>query len=278
MTIYEQIQKSLELIERNATLSQIENARETGMSTRSFSSWFWAVTGMTYRDYSVRRHLEKARSALLGSSDSILEIALEAGYQSHEAFTRAFKHEFGLSPAYFRKSRPALEGLQKTMLIKEMYMGIIIKELPETTVACFDGYAPDSEQKAGKLLAEWKKSHPEKGKPRRVFGHNIDRHGQPANDPQNEGYRFMITLECASEADGATVAVIAPGKFLVTGIEGNFKDDPSGGWIGKGWERMQKLVQEKGYRIPEKARWFEEELEPSILGNLRLDLYLEIAQ
>ena len=70
--------------------------------------------------------------------------------------------------------------------------------------------------------------------------------------------------------------MIKPGKFLVSGIEGNFEDDPSGGWITKGWERMAALIKEKGYTVPADCRWFEEELEPATSGNLRLDLYLEI--
>ena len=43
-------------------------------------------------------------------------VALEAGYQSHEAFTRAFKKEFGLPPQAYRRSRPGLEGLAALVL------------------------------------------------------------------------------------------------------------------------------------------------------------------
>jgi hypothetical protein len=37
-----------------------------------------------------------------------------------------------------------------------------------------------------------------------------------------------------------------------------------------------KMIDEKGYKVKRRGRCFEEELEPSKPGNLRLDLYLEI--
>jgi AraC-like DNA-binding protein len=41
--------------------------------------------------------------ALLGTKTRILEIALAAGYESQEAFTRAFKSNFGLTPNEYRR-------------------------------------------------------------------------------------------------------------------------------------------------------------------------------
>ncbi len=288
MTIYEQIQKSVDFVEaRIDEGAQIRGssgmgigfaAREAGMSTRSFVTWFWAVTGFTYGEYALRRRLERARSLLVETGASVLEVALESGYRSHEAFSRAFREEFALSPQEFRKGRPLLNGLGKIMLIKELYMGVIIKELNDMTVACFDGFSPASEDKAHAALDRWLASHPAKGKPRRVFGHNIDVKGNPDCKPDNDGYRLMVTLDSADEAEGAKTAVIRKGKFLVTGIEGNFENDPSGAWITAGWKRMDEMFREKNLRSHPAPRWFEEELEPSVPGNLRLDLYREIAE
>jgi AraC-like DNA-binding protein len=288
MTIYEQIQKSVDFVEsrveRGAAIrgkdgmGQSFAAREAGMSQRSFVTWFWAVTGLTYREYALRRRLDRARSLLAETERPILEVALDSGYRSHEAFTRAFRDEFGLSPQDFKKGRPPLKGLERIILIREQYMGIIIKELPDMDAAYFDGFAPDSEGKAHAALDAWRVGRLTPGKPRRIFGHNIDRKGNPSNEPQNEGYRLLATLEPGEEAGGAQTTVIRAGKFLVTGIEGNFESDPTGSWITEGWKRMGALIAEKRLRPHRAPRWFEEELEPSKPGNLRLDLYLEIAE
>lgn len=67
---------------------------------RSFS----ALTGPPPMRYVRLRRLSRAAVALAGSRASILLIALEAGYGSHEAFTRAFVTHFGTTPAMVRKS------------------------------------------------------------------------------------------------------------------------------------------------------------------------------
>mgnify|MGYP001809692106 FL=1 len=288
MTIYEQIQKSVDYLEdrvnRGASIrgegdaARSLAAREAGMSDRSFVTWFWAVTGLTFRDYARRRRLERARLLLDSPDSTVLGVALDSGYRSHEAFTRAFADEFGVSPADYRKGRPFRPGLEKIALVKEMYMGIITKELSDQTVAYFDGFAPDSEDKAHAALDAWLKDRPATGKPRRVFGHNIDRKGNQSNEPDNEGYRLLVTLESGESAGAAPTSVIRAGKFLVTGIEGSFEGDPTGKWIQDGWKRMNELIREKGLRPHRAPRWFEEELEPSKPGNLRLDLYLEIGE
>ena len=288
MTIYEQIQKSVDFVEARLErcsairgrdgMGQDLAAREAGMSARSFVTWFWAVTGLTYREYALRRRLDRARRLLAETEKPILEVALDSGYRSHEAFTRAFRDEFGLSPQDFRKSRPPLKGLERITLIRELYMGVIVKDLPDMKVAYFDGFAPESETKAHAALDAWLAGRATKGKPRRIFGHNIDRKGNLSNDPQNEGYRLLATVEPGEDAGGAPTTLIRGGKFLVTGIEGNFENDPSGKWIADGWKRMSALIAEKHLRPHRAPRWFEEELEPSKPGNLRLDLYLEIGE
>lgn len=155
-------------------------------------------------------------------------------------------------------------------------MGIVIKELPELLVAAFEGFAPEPEAKAKALLAAWQAANPAQGKPRRIFGHNIDAEGRLDHNPRNVGYKFMATVDSPRETGGVRLERIQAGSFAVIGIEGSFAEDPSGAWIGEGWRRMSELVAGKGYRVKEEPRWFEEELEPEKPGNLRLDLYLEL--
>ena len=280
MTIYEQIQRGLDYLEAHLDhpVRQEMVARETGMSSRSFQHYFWMVTGFTYREYLAKRRLSRALPEVLSTHRPILEIALESGYQSHESFTRAFKREFHVSPREYRQTRVLLQGQRRLMLFKEIEMGLIVKELPETRTVTFCGFAPEPEQHAKQLLLEWLHRHPTPGKPRRIFGHNINREGQQEDLPENSGYKFYASLAEHESPGGGNYEVIRPGRFLVTGIEGSLQDNPAGEFITAGWERMQRIIGSTGYTIKEHARWFEEELEPTTSGNLRLDLYLEIEE
>jgi AraC family transcriptional regulator len=47
--------------------------------------------------------LERAAYRLLMSDDTVLDVAVEAGYSSHEAFTRAFSRAYGRTPSEWRR-------------------------------------------------------------------------------------------------------------------------------------------------------------------------------
>ena len=76
-----------------------------------FHRIFRGMVGESVKEH-VRRLLRLERSAqrLRDSNDAILEIALDAGYESHESFTRAFRAMFGESPSEFRDNRRELRA------------------------------------------------------------------------------------------------------------------------------------------------------------------------
>ncbi|KQV14199.1 AraC family transcriptional regulator [Rhizobium sp. Root1203] len=87
--------------ESDISLDQISDA--AGLSRYHLSRVFGLVTGHSISGYIRGRRLSRAALALIGSSSSILEVALDAGYGSHEAFTRAFRDQFGITPDAVRK-------------------------------------------------------------------------------------------------------------------------------------------------------------------------------
>ena len=66
--------------------------------TRSFA----ATMGLSLMRYVRGRRLSEAAKLLAGGADDILRLALDADYGSHEAFTRAFREQFGLTPEQVR--------------------------------------------------------------------------------------------------------------------------------------------------------------------------------
>lgn len=79
-----------------------ELAAIAGFSPYHFHRIFEHVTGEAPKAYLRRLRLERAVARLKVSPDNVLQIALEAGFTTHETFTRAFTRRFGISPSEFR--------------------------------------------------------------------------------------------------------------------------------------------------------------------------------
>jgi AraC-like DNA-binding protein len=77
-------------------------AREVGMSRSSFVERFAGLVGMPPIRYVTTWRLETARQLLRDTRQSIQRLANAVGYESEEAFSRAFKRQFGLPPARWR--------------------------------------------------------------------------------------------------------------------------------------------------------------------------------
>jgi AraC-like DNA-binding protein len=77
-------------------------AVEAGMSRSSFVDRFRNLVGMPPIRYLTVWRLRTARLHLRETSQTIGQVAYAVGYQSEEAFSRAFKREFGISPAHWR--------------------------------------------------------------------------------------------------------------------------------------------------------------------------------
>ncbi len=67
-----------------------------------FHRIFKGMVGESVQEHVRRLRLERAASRLRLSSAPVTQIAFEAGYESHEAFTRSFHSLFGASPSQFR--------------------------------------------------------------------------------------------------------------------------------------------------------------------------------
>ncbi len=92
------------LDERASTADEL--ASRLHVSRYYFARVVSAVAGEAPAAFRRRILLERAAYRLLASDDTVLEVALEAGYSSHEAFTRAFARAHGRTPSEWRR-RPS---------------------------------------------------------------------------------------------------------------------------------------------------------------------------
>jgi AraC family transcriptional regulator len=106
------IEKALWFIESHfsSDISLDDIAGVCGLSRFHMSRLFSEAMGMTVTAYVRGRRLTEAARALADGAPDILAVALGAGYGSHEAFSRAFRDQFGLTPAEVR-ARGKLDGI-----------------------------------------------------------------------------------------------------------------------------------------------------------------------
>ncbi len=90
-------------------------AEVAGFSVPHFHRIFTAHIGENIATYLRRVRMERAGRKLRMGAVDITEVALAAGYDTHAAFSKAFKQHFGLSPSKFRRlnCRIATEILKK---------------------------------------------------------------------------------------------------------------------------------------------------------------------
>lgn len=77
-------------------------AQAAHLSTYHFSRLFKSLTGVSVMAYVTRRRLAIAAQRLANERTSVLAIAIDCGFESHEVFSRAFKRYFKVTPSAFR--------------------------------------------------------------------------------------------------------------------------------------------------------------------------------
>jgi AraC family transcriptional regulator len=110
--------------EQEISLEDIANC--AGVSRFHLLRAFGSATGQSIMRYVRARRLHRAARQLVNGASDILGVALDAGYGSHEAFTRAFGDQFGMTPEGVRR-----QGHLDNIPSPETF---IMKNLPVTSL------------------------------------------------------------------------------------------------------------------------------------------------
>ncbi|RXZ80939.1 helix-turn-helix domain-containing protein [Paenibacillaceae bacterium] len=100
-------------IEQKLTLDMVANAVQ--LSKFHFHRLLKAATGQPVMHYIRSRKLARSLAELSDTSLSIIEISLQYGFDFEQSYIRAFKKEFGITPAHFRK-----HGRQELKIVEKM--------------------------------------------------------------------------------------------------------------------------------------------------------------
>ncbi len=114
--------KSIDFIEQHLydKISVHEIAAASYYSTYHFSRIFKALVGDTPKEYLRKRRLTVAAKRLLSEDIGILDLAFDCQFDSQEAFTRAFKALFNITPAQYRKQNDPFRLLYKDQFSPNM--------------------------------------------------------------------------------------------------------------------------------------------------------------
>jgi AraC family transcriptional regulator len=168
------VQKALWFVESHLRepIALEEIATHSGVSPYHLTRAFDAVTGHSLMRYVRARRLSEAARQLCNGAPDILSVALDAGYGSHEAFTRAFRDHFGLTPEQVRgQAQPANLSLTEPIVMDST-------PLPELAPPRFETIKPlllaglvarYNQQTSAGIPSQWERLHPYLGDlPKRV--------------------------------------------------------------------------------------------------------------
>lgn len=192
------------------------------LSKYHFQRVFTAYTGVSATRFAQLARLRRASFRVAFEAGvRLIDIALEAGFDSPEAFSRAFRKEFGQSPSSFRAA-PAWPDWRARFQFKlpprqEMTMKVEIVDFEATPVALIEHRgAPDRVlESAAKFIAWRKETGLSPVKSSRTFG-------VPYSDPNTTepaDFRFdicgSIDGEVPPNAHGVRLGLIPGGRCAV---------------------------------------------------------------
>ena len=105
MNYLDQIQRGVDFIEAHLDndIAIADVAKIAGISQWHFQRIFKALTNETLKTYIRSRRFANSLEKLMATDERIIDIALNAGFESQESFTRAFKQAFNMTPNEYRK-------------------------------------------------------------------------------------------------------------------------------------------------------------------------------
>ncbi len=286
MNYYERIQRAIDFIESRleTEIALEEVARAAFMSQANLYRLFFALTGCTVKEYIRKRQLSLAALALAGERSTVLEIAVQYGFDSHESFGRAFAKTIGVTPGAFKKGRLSYHFERMNVLDKyydvqdpgllAKYPEIkVLRELEPVRVAYCRYYGAAPETGAWDGLSAWlRQSGLGVERDRlRFFGFN---NPNPAPGRIEYGYEIWVTIpETLNVTDQAVKwKRFDGGLYAVTGTKCGGEGLPAV------WKRMMAWLKDSKYTLG-RHQWLEEHLgfDEQFRHNGSIDLYLPIA-
>jgi AraC family transcriptional regulator len=229
-------------------------ARQAGMSPFHFHRVFRGLVGETPLELHRRLRLERAAERLATTDAAVTAIAFDAGFESHEAFTRAFRAAYATSPSEWRTREPTCHGVPAalparcgvhvrdglptlaalTLIIPGVTtMNVRIENRPTLRLCCVRHLGPYREiGEAFHRLATAAQQHGlyAHADPRMLGLYHDDPETTPAGELRSDA--ALIVDTSATLPPGTTELVLAAGPYACTTHVGAYAD------LGDTWARL----------------------------------------
>jgi AraC family transcriptional regulator len=207
----------------DAQLPLDELAEVACFSPYHFHRIFRGMVGEPVKEHVRRLRLERAAERLRDTGDPITTIAFDAGYQTHESFTRAFRAMFGEAPSSFRENRRELRREAAWPAHVSEPLEVRIERLPLTRLAFVHHIGPYNEvYKAWGRLYSW-------AGPRGLVGPGAELMGVVHDDPDitpPDRLRYdaaLVVSERVKPEGEVGILEIPPGDYAVTMHRGPYE-------------------------------------------------------
>lgn len=203
-------------------LPLVQLAELAGFSRFHFHRIFSGFTGETVAEYRRRLRLESAATALQFTQKPVVEVALDAGYGSHEAFTRAFQRRFGYSPSEFRNHPNPFELRLQPVQQLRAFDEVEIRTIEPKLVASLRHTGPYcTVTSTFERLMDWAVSVGAVDESTEILGICLDDPDEV--EPEVLRYDCCVSLSQACEVDAPVYLQTIPGgQYAVLQVKGSY--------------------------------------------------------
>ncbi|WP_179379921.1 AraC family transcriptional regulator [Jannaschia marina] len=212
-------------LDRDLDLAELSD--RCAVSPYHMSRAFRQSTGLSIMAYVRARRLSVAARTLAGGAEGVIGVALDAGYASHEAFTRAFAARFGVLPSTVRSagSITDLNLMEPLKMDKKLIVDVAPPEI--RTRPAFRVVGPSLrctfEDNAG-ILGLWQSfetttANVESSAPDVAYGVCADADGAGS-------FRYLAGLAAEARVDGLDAVDLPAARYAVFTHDGHISDLP----------------------------------------------------
>lgn len=207
---------TLELLSKNCAVSHHHMCRV-----------FQQGMGMSIMSYVRGRRLSIAAQAISDSDEALLNIAIDAGYASHEAFTRAFAGYFGVLPSTVRieGSLSHLSLMEPSKMKKDMIVDVVKPETRHREAFRVVGLSAQcSFEDTTAIPGLWRSFNAQEGD---VTGAvEGAAYGVCCDADATGQFRYVAGVEAAGKTEGMDYVELPAGRYAVFTHSGHVSDLP----------------------------------------------------
>ncbi|HJE20428.1 MAG TPA: AraC family transcriptional regulator [Aliicoccus persicus] len=209
-------------------LGEIE--RISAMSRYNFQKVFTILSGVTFGEYVRMRRMSRAMQLLKETETKILDIALECGYESQDAFTKSFKNLYKITPNSFRRHPVSLTTFPKMNISVTIRGGISmayqVRELETMSVVGEVRLYKSMGEALRQINSFWNEFN-DSERPDALI-EIADKKIQGflgVSIPQGDGLEYMIAVSSDADTRNFESREIPGGRYLVFEAKGPVPDE-----------------------------------------------------